>query len=132
MANIFQGVIHQLSRNLQVFLQKTDKETDANYWRPGVLCLSKESFERLSALEMMKWISYRYGFGTYIHYEKDYFSKNSKEVADKKLQKLIKTANNTKSNVFLETIIFLIGLLYIQFGFYHEEQVFHLHPNSPS
>ena len=105
MANIFQGVIHQLSRNLQVFLQKTDKETDANYWRPGVLCLSKESFERLSALEMMKWISYRYGFGTYIHYEKDYFSKNSKEVADKKLQKLIKTANNTKSNVFLETII---------------------------
>jgi amino acid transporter len=105
MANIFQGVIHQFSRNLQVFLQKTDKEADADYWRPGVLCLSKESFERLSALEMMKWISYRYGFGTYIHYEKDYFSKQSKELADAKLEKLIKTANNTKSNVFLETII---------------------------
>lgn len=105
MANIFQGVIHQLSRNLQVFLQKTDKETDSDYWRPGVLCLSKESFERLSALEMMKWISYRYGFGTYIHYEKDYFSKQSKELADQKLAKLIKTANKTKSNVFLETII---------------------------
>ena len=105
MANIFQGVIHQLSRNLQVFLQKTDKETDSDYWRPGVLCLSKESFERLSALEMMKWISYRYGFGTYIHYEKDYFSKQSKELADQKLAKLIKTANKTNSNVFLETII---------------------------
>lgn len=105
MANIFQGVIHQFSRNLQVFLQKTDKETDADYWRPFVLCLSKDSFERHSALEMMKWISYRYGFGTYIHYEKDYFSKQSKEIADTKLGKLIKTANNTKSNVFLETII---------------------------
>lgn len=105
MANIFQGVIHQFSRNLQVFLQKTDKETDADYWRPSVLCLSKDSFERHSALEMMKWISYRYGFGTYIHYEKDYFSKQSKEIADTKLGKLIKTANNTKSNVFLETII---------------------------
>ena len=105
MANIFQGVIHQLSRNLQVFLQKTDKESNADYWRPGVLCLSKDSFERLSALEMMKWISYRYGFGTFIHFEKDYFSKNSKEVADKKLEKLIKITNNTKSNVFLETII---------------------------
>lgn len=105
MANIFQGVIHQFSRNLQVFLQKTDKEADADYWRPSVLCLSKDSFERLSALEMMKWISYRYGFGTYIHYEKDYFSKQSKELADAKLEKLIKTANNTKSNVFLETII---------------------------
>jgi amino acid transporter len=105
MANIFQGVIHQFSRNLQVFLQKTDKEADADYWRPAVLCLSKDSFERLSALEMMKWISYRYGFGTYIHYEKDYFSKHSKELADQKLAKLIKSANNTKSNVFLETII---------------------------
>ena len=105
MANIFQGVIHQFSRNLQVFLQKTDKEADADYWRPAVLCLSKDSFERLSALEMMKWISYRYGFGTYIHYEKDYFSKHSKELADQKLEKLIKTANTTKSNVFLETII---------------------------
>jgi solute carrier family 12 (sodium/potassium/chloride transporter), member 2 len=105
MANIFQGVIHQFSRNLQVFLQKTDKESNADYWRPSVLCLSKDSFERLSALEMMKWISYRYGFGTYIHYEKDYFSKHSKELADQKLEKLIKAANNTKSNVFLETII---------------------------
>lgn len=54
---------------------------------------------------MMKWISNRYGFGTYIHYEKDYFSKQSKEIADEKLEKLIKIANNTKSNVFLETII---------------------------
>lgn len=104
MANIFQGVIHQFSRNLQVFLQKTDKEADADYWRPAV-CLSKDSFKRLSALEMMKWISYRYGFGTYIHYEKDYFLKHSKELADQKLAKLIKSANNTKSNVFLETII---------------------------
>ncbi len=105
MANIFQGVIHQFSRNLQVFLQKTDKEKSEDYWRPAVLCLSKDSFDRLTSFEIMKWISYRYGFGTFIHYEKDYFSKHSKEIADEKLEKLIKIANSTKSNVFLETII---------------------------
>ena len=44
MANIFQGVIHQFSRNLQVFLQKTEKENSDDYWRPGVICLNKDSF----------------------------------------------------------------------------------------
>ncbi len=57
------------------------------------------------ALEMMKWISHRYGFGTYIHFEKDYFSKESKKIAAEKLEKLIKIASTSKSNVFLETLI---------------------------
>lgn len=105
MANIFQGVIHQLSRNLQVFLQKTEKESSDDYWRPGVICLNKDSFERLAAFDMMKWISHRYGFGTYIHFEKGYFSKATKQITNEKLNKLIEMANTTKSNVFLETII---------------------------
>lgn len=105
MANIFQGVIHQFNRNLQVFLQKSEKENSDDYWRPGVICLNKDSFERLAAFDMMKWISYRYGFGTFIHFEKGYFSKATKQEAEQKLNKLIKMANTTKSNVFLETII---------------------------
>ncbi|NHN24758.1 amino acid permease [Flavobacterium jejuense] len=105
MANIFQGVIHQFNRNLQVFLQKSDKENSDDYWRPGVICLNKDSFERLAAFDIMKWISYRYGFGTFIHFEKGYFSKAIKQEADQKLHKLIEMANTTKSNVFLETII---------------------------
>lgn len=105
MANIFQGVIEQLSRQLQVFLQKTEKESAAQNWRPAVLCLSKDSFKRFSAFEMMKWLSYRYGFGTFIHFEKGYFSKQSKEIAQSKLEKLIKIAESSNSNVFLETLI---------------------------
>lgn len=105
LANIFQGVIHQFNRNLRVFLQKSDKDISDDYWRPGVICLSKDSFERFSAFDLMKWISYRYGFGTFIHFEKDYFSKTSHDRTQKKLQKLIEMANKTKSNVFLETII---------------------------
>ncbi len=105
MASIFQGVIHQFSRNLQVFLQKSEKDKKEEDWRPAILCLSKDSFERYSALEMMKWLSYRYGFGTYIHFEKAYFSKDSKASAAKKLDKLIKISSSSKSNVFLETLI---------------------------
>lgn len=105
MANIFQGVIHQFSRTLQVFLQKAEKVNTEEDWRPAVLCLSKDSFERNSALEMMKWLSDRHGFGTYIHFEKDYFSKESKLKAKKHLDRLIQLSSYTNSNVFLETLI---------------------------
>lgn len=105
MASIFQGVIQQFSRTMQVFLQKTEKDKKMEDWRPAVVCLSPDSFERYGALELMKWISYRYGFGTYIHFEKAYFSKESKIVAELKLEKLIKNASVSNSNVFLETII---------------------------
>jgi amino acid transporter len=105
MATIFQGVIYQFSRTMQVFLQKTDKENKEEAWRPAVLCLSQASFERYGALEMMNWICYRYGFGSYIHFEKAYFSKESKAAADKKLEKLIKSGSNLHSNVYLQTLI---------------------------
>ncbi len=105
MASIFQGVIYQFSRTMQVFLQKADKAKTEEDWRPAVLCLSKDTFERYGALDLMKWISHRYGFGTYIHFEKDYFSKESKRAAEAKLQKLIKIASTSKSNIFIETII---------------------------
>ena len=105
MARIFEGVIHQFSRRVQVFLQKSEKENAVGNWRPGVICLSKDSFQRFAAFEMMKWISHRYGFGTYIHFENKYFSKESKQLADADLEKLIDMAEKAKSNVFLETII---------------------------
>ncbi|MCP4977857.1 MAG: hypothetical protein GY931_17035 [Maribacter sp.] len=53
----------------------------------------------------MKSISYRQGFGTYIHFEKAYFSKESKLNAEMKLEKLINISSSTKSNVYLQTII---------------------------
>ncbi len=105
MAKIFQGVIYQFSRTIQVFLQKSEKETAVEYWRPSVICLSKDSFERYSALEIMKWISHRYGFGTYVHFVEGYLSNELKMVARENLNKLIKIAAASKSNVYLETII---------------------------
>ncbi|MFZ1751726.1 MAG: amino acid permease [Saprospiraceae bacterium] len=105
MAKIFEGVINQLSRKIQVFLQKTETEASVHNWRPAVICLSKDSFDRYAAFEMLKWISHRYGFGTFIHFDKNYFSKETKQLADEKLSRLIKMAEISRSNVFLETII---------------------------
>ncbi len=104
MAKIFQGVIFQLSRQLQVFLQKADKE-DVNTWRPSIICISEDSFHRTAAFDLMRWVSHRYGFGTYLHFINGYVSRETHKEARKILDRLIEKADITKSNVFIDTII---------------------------
>ncbi len=104
MAMIFQGVIFQLSRQLQVFLQKADKETILT-WRPSVICISSDSFTRFAAFDLMRWISHRYGFGTYLHFIKGYVSKETNKEAKIILNRLIDRADISNSNVFIDTII---------------------------
>jgi len=104
LTQIFQGVIFQLSRRLQVFLQKAEKE-DVHTWRPAIICISKYTFERLAASDLMKWISHRYGFGTYIHYINGYFSKDSNHKAIDELNRLIKRSGASRSNVYMDTMI---------------------------
>ena len=55
----------------QVRMLKANKEKSGS-WRPSAICLSERSFERLAAFDLLRWISQRYGFGTYIHLIKGY------------------------------------------------------------
>lgn len=105
MAAIFQGVIFQLSRQLQVFVQKSDKNTQDLGWRPSVVCMCDNSFDRFQAFDLMKWMSYRYGFGTYIHFINGYYSKESKAKSEEALERLISMAGVSDSNVYLDTLI---------------------------
>jgi amino acid transporter len=102
-AVIFQGVIFQISRQLQVFLQKAEKEQSVS-WRPSVVCIS-DNFNRLAAFDLLRWISQKYGFGTYIHTIEDYLSKKTNEQAEEDLKRLIKRAETTKSNIYIDTLI---------------------------
>ena len=101
---IFQGVIFQVSRSLQVFLQKANKEQSPS-WRPSVVCVSESSFERLAAFDLLKWISYRYGFGTYIHKVPGYLSRSNNEVAQEAKARLIRMAEEAGSNVYVDCLI---------------------------
>ncbi|MGB0431809.1 MAG: amino acid permease, partial [Bacteroidia bacterium] len=105
MAMIFQGAIFQLSRQIQVFLQKQNTERPDDYWRPSVVCVSRYSFQRLGAFELMRWVSHRYGFGTYMHYIEDYLTQETdKQAADAK-KRLLKRTQTMKSNVYVDTLI---------------------------
>ena len=104
LAVIFQGVIFQISRQLQVFLQKTEKEQTAS-WRPSVICISEHSFDRLAAFDFLRWVSQKYGFGTYIHKIDGYLSKSTKEEANKAQKRLIHMAESSGSNIYIDTLI---------------------------
>ena len=102
-AVIFQGVIFQLSRRLQVFLQKADKEQGS--WRPSAVALTSDSFQRLGAFDMLRWISEKYGFGTYIHQIKGYLSRQTNQEAKTIKERLIRMGEVSKSNIYIDTLI---------------------------
>ncbi len=103
MAKIFQGVIFQLSRKIQIFLQNAEKDDEA--WRPSVICISENAFKRTSDFDLLRWMCHRYGFGTYIHLIKGYLSRESNAKAQEDLEELIKVAGEVQSNVYLDTMI---------------------------
>lgn len=102
---IFQGAIFQLSRNLQVFLQKSKKIGSSQKWRPSVVCISHDTFERDEAFRLLNWISFKYGFGTYIHLIEGYYSRSSHIEAQEYLKQLIVKSEQEHSKIYLDTLI---------------------------
>lgn len=102
---IFTNSIFQLNRNLQVYLQKARKKKAYKEWRPSSICITDRSFEREEAFRMLNWLSYKYGFGTFIHLIHGYFSKASNAEAQADLAKLITQFGKIGNHVYVDTII---------------------------
>ncbi len=105
LGNLFRGVVFQLSRQLQVFMQQADKDTDENSWRPFIICISKDSFKRRSAFDMIRWVSFKYGFGTYFHFIQEYLNADTSRESKEVLERLINLSHGARSRVYLDTII---------------------------
>lgn len=101
---LFRGVIFQLSRKLQIMLQRADSEKDKS-WRPFGVCISHDTFKRRSAFDIMRWISYKYGFGTYIHFTKGLLNEKNTNESKKILSRLIQLSAGSQNRVYLDTII---------------------------
>ena len=105
LAKLFKGVVFQLSRQLQIFAQRADKEDRDVSWRPFAICISEDTFKRRSAFDILRWISYKYGFGTYIHYIKGFLTEDTNKESREVLGRLINLAKGSKNRVYLDTII---------------------------
>lgn len=102
---IFEGVIFQTSRKLQVFLQQKNSTEHQEMWRPSMICVSRNSFNKLDTLDLSRWIAHKYGFCTYVHLVDGELSRETHELAEKEMQKLLQLENAQNSNVYLDTII---------------------------
>ena len=103
--SLFANVLFQINRNLQVFLQKSGSKKKEKEWRPSAICISKDSFVRTRAFQLLNWISYRYGFGTFLHRIDGYYSKTTSLQAEEELARLIETYDSTSNHVYVDTII---------------------------
>ncbi|MFN2378938.1 MAG: amino acid permease [Bacteroidales bacterium] len=105
MEALFANSIFQLNRNLQIYLQKSKHTKVDKEWRPSAICISKNSFERDTAFQLLNWISYKYGFGTYLHRIEGYYSKTTFQQAREELAKLISRFDRIENHVYVDTII---------------------------
>ncbi|MDD4426417.1 MAG: amino acid permease, partial [Mariniphaga sp.] len=104
-ASIFANAMFQLNRNLQVLLQKKQAKKENSEWRPSVICISKDSLKRDKAFRLLNWISYKYGFGTYLHHIVGYYSKSTAEQARQELKKLFENVSGLENHVYVDTLI---------------------------
>jgi amino acid transporter len=103
--SLFANTLFQINRNLQVYLQRSDSKKKEKEWRPGVICISKDSFRREQAFRLLNWLSYSYGFSTYLHRIEGYYSKATSQQAAEELSKLIELYETPHNHVYVDTII---------------------------
>ena len=105
LVKLFKGVIFQLSRHLQIYLQKKDGNQSQSSWRPFLICVSGDSMDSRDSFDLVRWISHKYGFGTYMHYLNGYLSKKTYQESKEIQNKLLKLAEGNNSRVYIDTII---------------------------
>lgn len=105
MSKIFQGVAFQTLRQIQIFVQKAEKTDEDDTWRPNIVAMSSETFKRTGAFDVTRFIAHQYGFGSYFHFERKYFSAETALEAKKQLHEIIHMAEVSKSKVYVDTVV---------------------------
>lgn len=104
-ASLFANSLFQLNRNLQVLLLKRRNKVLHKEWRPSAICISNRNLTNNKAFKILNWISYKYGFGTFLYLIQDYYSKSAVERSNLKLSELIDEVGEEDNHVYLDTII---------------------------
>jgi len=101
LSTIFSGVMTQLTRWLQVRLQKMPEED----WRPSVIMVSGRTFDRSAPRKLLNWLCDRYGVGTYMHYIPGLLDDRNYRESRRILARLIEQTEQTESSVYVDTMI---------------------------
>lgn len=105
LASLFQNVITQATRYMQIRLQQRRLDIVTDEWRPSVIMVNDRSFDRRSPLIMLHWLCHRYGFGTYVHYIKGRLTSDMFFESKTIKERLLKMARKQGSAVYMDTVV---------------------------
>ena len=99
------AILFQLTRRLQVLLQKKQATSVMSGWRPSFIAISSHTLTRLAPFDLLRWISHHYGFGTFIHFIRGPLNAELSAEAESALERLIKQIQASKAYIYVDTII---------------------------
>ncbi|MCA9689096.1 MAG: hypothetical protein KC636_05760, partial [Myxococcales bacterium] len=104
LAAIFQGVMTQLTRYMQIRLQQSRRRKSRAGWRPSIIMVNGRTFDRVAPLEFMSWLCHRYGFGTYLHFVEGFLDEERFRKSQQLKKQLIETALPYRG-LYVDTIV---------------------------
>ncbi len=101
LAQIFQGVMTQATRYLQVRLQKMPPDD----WRPSVILITPRTFDRSAPIQLLEWLCNRYGFGTYLHHVPGMLEEQRFEESRAVRERLIQAMSERNAAIYMDAMI---------------------------
>ncbi len=101
LAAIFQGVMTQATRYLQIRLQKSPPSD----WRPSLIMITPRTFDRSAPVQLMDWLCHRHGFGTYLHYIPGLLDRVNVHEAGEIQERLVRTMEERRGGIYVDTMI---------------------------
>ncbi len=102
---IFQGTMFQLTRRLQIMLQKSRSEGAKGGWRPSIVAVTRFGDERLGHFDLLRWICHRHGFGHFLQFIDGEYSFRGEIEARTQVGKLIERSEMTNAGILVDSLI---------------------------
>lgn len=101
LGQIFQGVMTQATRYLQIRLQKMPPDD----WRPSVILITPRTFDRTAPVQLLEWLCNRYGFGTYFHHIEGRLVHENFEESQAVRERLIQAMSQRRGAIYMDAMI---------------------------
>jgi len=102
---MIRGVLFQLTRALQIVIQRKHTESADIKWRPSFIAISSDSLNRVAPFDLLRWISHYHGFGTFIHYIPGFLTEETSEESKNVFNKLIEMAKSSNAELYVDTLV---------------------------
>ena len=102
---IFQGTMFQLTRRLQITLQKNHVERSDGDWRPSIIAVTRFGERRLGHFDLLRWISHRHGFGHFIQFFQGDYTYGGELEARAQVDRLIERSEISGAGIFVDSLI---------------------------